>query len=146
MPLRRITALVSSQLKRDAAWHQLGKLTDPALRILTELALAADQHGIPIDYQRRRALAAGGTLIDDGTWAAIARATGTRTGRGSRTGHARRYLYELITGCSLHTAPPPYQLAAQPEAGLHHGCAEEVRPRARHPGPATRGGRTAGRG
>jgi hypothetical protein len=120
MPLRRITALVSSQLKRDAAWHQLGKLTDPALRILTELALAVDQHDIPIDYQRRRALAAGSTLIDDGTWAAIARATGTRTGRGSRTGHARRYLYELITGCSLHTAPPPYQLDAQP-AGIEYG-------------------------
>lgn len=120
MPLRRITALVSSQLKRDAAWHQLGKLTDPALRILTELALAVDQHDIPIDYQRRRALAASSTLIDDGTWATIARATGTRTGRGSRTGHARRYLYELITGCSLHTAPPPYQLDAQP-AGIEYG-------------------------
>lgn len=120
MPLRRITALVSSQLKPGAAGHHLGKLTDPALRILTELAFAADQHHIPIDYQRRRALAASSTLIDDGTWAAITRATGTRTGRGSRTGHARRYLYEQITGCSLHTAPPPYQLDAQP-AGIEYG-------------------------
>jgi hypothetical protein len=120
MPLRRITALVSSQLKREAAWHQLGKLTSPALRILTELALAIDAHDIPIDYQRRHALAAGSTLIDDGTWAAIARATGTRTGRGSRTGHARRYLYELVTGRSLHTASPPYQLDVQP-AGIEYG-------------------------
>jgi hypothetical protein len=120
MQLRHITALVSGQLKRDAAWHQLGKLTDPALRILTELAFAIDQHDIPIDYPRRHALAASSTLIDDGAWTSIARATGTRTGRGSRTGHARRYLYELITGCSLHTAPPPYQLAAQP-AGIEYG-------------------------
>jgi hypothetical protein len=120
MQFRHIATLVSGQLKRDAAWHQLGKLTDPALRILTELALAIDEHHIPIDYRRRRDLAAGSTLIDDGTWAAIARATGTRTGRGSRTGHARRYLYELITGCSLHTAPPPYQLTAQP-AGIEYG-------------------------
>lgn len=25
---------------------------------------------------------------------------------------ARRYLYELLTGCSLATAPPPYRLSA----------------------------------
>jgi hypothetical protein len=86
MQLRHITALASTQLKRHATWHQLGKLTDPALRILTELALAIDARDIPIDYRRRRDLAASSTLIDDGTWAAIARATGTRTG------HARRYL------------------------------------------------------
>ena len=118
--LRHITALASSQLKRHAAWHQLGKLTGPALRILTELALAIDAHDIPIDYRRRRELAAGSTLIDDGGWAAIARATGTRAGRGSRPGHARRYLYELITGCSLHTAPPPCQLDTR-AAGTEYG-------------------------
>lgn len=120
MQLRRITALVSGQLKRTGTLHQLGKLTTPALRILTELAFAIDEHEIPVSYGRRRELAAGSTLIDDRTWAAIARATGSRTGRSSRTGHARRYLYELITGCSLHTAPPSYQLDARP-AGTEYG-------------------------
>jgi hypothetical protein len=54
MPAGHITALVSSKLKRAAAWHQLGKLTTPALRILTELAFAIDAHDIPINYRRRR--------------------------------------------------------------------------------------------
>lgn len=120
MQARRVNALVSGQIKPNAAWHQLGKLTDPALRILTELAFALDEHDIPIDYRRRRELAASSTLIDDGTWAAIARAAGTRVGGSTRTRHARRYLYELITGCNLHTAPPPYQLAAPP-AGTEYG-------------------------
>jgi hypothetical protein len=112
MQVRHITALVSSQLKPDTAWHQLGKLTAPALRILTELAFAIDTHDIPIDYQRRRDLAASSTLIDESTWATITRTTSTPA-RGARIEHARRYLYDLITGCSLRTAPPPYQLTGK---------------------------------
>jgi hypothetical protein len=112
MQVRHITALVSSQLKPDAAWHQLGKLTTPALRILTELAFAIDARDIPIDYQRRRDLAATSTLIDQGTWATITRTTSTPA-RGARIEHARRYLYDLITGCSLRTAPPPCQLTGK---------------------------------
>lgn len=27
---------------------------------------------------------------------------------------ARRYLYELLTGCGLVTAPPPYRLSPHP--------------------------------
>ena len=111
MPLNHITALVSGRLKRHVAGYHLGKLTDPALRILTELALALDQRDIPIDYQRRRDLAAGTTLIDDRTWATIARAPDDAAR--PPPGHARRYLYELLTGCGLHTAPPPYQLTRQ---------------------------------
>jgi hypothetical protein len=109
MPLRRITALVSTQLKRDAAWHQLRKLTGPALRILTELALAVDARDIPTDYQRRRALAASSTLIDDGTWAAIARATGTRTGR---LPHRARPPLPLRAGHRLQPAHRPAVLPA----------------------------------
>jgi hypothetical protein len=110
MPLNQITALVSGQLKRHVAGYQLGKLTDPALRILTELAFALDTGDIPIDYQRRRDLAVSTTLINSPDWNTIARDAGMRV---SHPGHARRYLYELLTGCSPHTAPPPYQLTGK---------------------------------
>lgn len=110
MPLNQITTLVSGQLKRHVAGYQLAKLSDPALRILTELAFALDTHDIPIDYQRRRDLAASTTLIDNPAWNTIARDAGMRV---SHPGHARRYLYELLTGCGLHTAPPPYQLTSK---------------------------------
>jgi hypothetical protein len=115
MPLAQITALVSGQPKRHVAGYQMGKLPGPAaLRILTELAFALDDHDIPVNYQRRRDLAAGTTLIDDTTWTTIAGDAGIH---GSRPGHARCYLYELLTGCSLRTAPPPYRLATSRHAG-----------------------------
>jgi hypothetical protein len=107
MPLNQITTLVSGQLKRHVAGYQLSKLTDAALRILTELAVALDASDIPIDYQRRRDLATSTTLISIPAWNTITRDAGMRI---SHPGHARRYLYELLTGCNLHTAPPPYQL------------------------------------
>jgi hypothetical protein len=97
LPLNQITALVSGQLKRHVAGYQMGKLTGPAaVRILTELAFALDARDIPVNYQRRRDLATSTTLIDDTTWIRIARDAGMRA---SRAGHARRYLYELLTGC-----------------------------------------------
>ena len=65
MPLNQVTAMVSGQLRRHVAGYQLSKLTAGALRMLTELAFAIDDHGIPIDYRRRRDLAAGTMLIDD---------------------------------------------------------------------------------
>jgi molybdenum-dependent DNA-binding transcriptional regulator ModE len=119
MPLRQITALVSGQLKRHIANYHMGKLTEghAALRILTELAFALDAHEIPISYQRRRDLAASTTLIDDATWTAMARGAGMRA---SRPRHARRYLYELLTGCSLRTAPPPYQLTSADAQARYH--------------------------
>ena len=119
LPLRQITALVSAQLKRHIANYHMGKLTEgpAALRILTELAFAVDAHDIPINYQRRRDLAASTTLIDDPTWTAMARDAGMRA---SRPGHARRYLYELLTGCSLRTAPPPYQITSAGSQGSYH--------------------------
>ena len=78
------------------------------LRILTELAYAIDDRGIPIDYRRRRDLAASTTLIDDDAWARMTREAGMRL---APAASARRYLYELLTGCGLVTAPPPYRLS-----------------------------------
>jgi hypothetical protein len=33
---------------------------------------------------------------------------------------ARRYLYELLTGCALATAPPPYRLSAGSLGSYNH--------------------------
>jgi hypothetical protein len=82
------------------------------LRILTELAFAIDDHQIPIDYARRRQLTATTELISDHAWKTI-----TSSHPGQRAGHARRYLYELITGSNPSTAPAPYR---PPSSDSHH--------------------------
>ena len=109
MPLNQVTAMVSGQLRRLVTGYHMSKLTGSALRILTELALAIDDHAIPIDYRRRRDLAAGAALIDEDAWARMTREAGMRA---APAASARRYLYELVTGCALSTAPPPYRLSA----------------------------------
>jgi hypothetical protein len=116
MPLSQITTMVSGQLRRHITGYHLGKLTAGALRILTELAFAIDTHNIPVSYQRRRDLTARSTLIDQATWTTMTRAAGMRT---APTAHARRYLYELLTGCALSTAPPPYRLASDSHGRYH---------------------------
>ena len=116
MPLNQITTMVSSQLRRHITGYHMSKLTDSALRILTELAFAIDDCGIPIDYRRRRDLAVGTTLIDDDAWARMTRGAGMRL---VPAASARRYLYELLTGCSLGTAPPPYRLSARSHASYN---------------------------
>jgi hypothetical protein len=109
MPLNQVTAMVSGQLRRHITGYHMSKLTDSALRILTELALAIDICAIPIDYRRRRDLAASTTLLGDDAWAKMTRQAGMRLGPAAS---ARRYLYELLTGCGLATAPAPYRLSA----------------------------------
>ena len=109
MPLNQITKMVGGQLRRHVTGYHMSKLTTEALRILTEFAFAIDDHGIPIDYRRRRDLAAATTLIDDDAWARMTREAGMRL---ASVASARRYLYELLTGCALATAPSPYRLSA----------------------------------
>jgi Bacterial regulatory helix-turn-helix protein, lysR family/TniQ len=108
MPLSQITAMVGGQLRRHVTGYHMSKLTPGALRILTELAFAIDDRGIPVDYRRRRDLAASTTLIDDATWARMTREAGMRL---VPAASARRYLYEMLTGCAMATAPPPYRLS-----------------------------------
>jgi hypothetical protein len=111
MPLNQVTTLAGGQLRRHVTGYHLGKLTagPETLRVLTELAFAIDAHDIPVSYRRRRDLAVSTTLIDEATWTAMIREAGTRM---APTGNARRYLYELLTGCSLGAAQPPYRLTS----------------------------------
>ncbi|WP_125777999.1 TniQ family protein [Antribacter gilvus] len=107
-----ITALVNPAIQATTVAHHMVRLLNQptgttALRVLTELAFAIDDHDIPIDYAHRRRLFAGTRLIDDDTWQRVAP---TRTGRGQHTRNADRYLYELLTGGHLAIAAPPHQL------------------------------------
>jgi ribosomal protein L37AE/L43A len=115
LPLGQLTTLLPHQPGLEAVGHQLRRLatlpnTDTVLRILTELALALDRHPIPIDYTRRRRLTAETTLLDRPTWHALCAGSGLHVGRHRRLDLARCYLYELLTGGSLTTAPAPYRL------------------------------------
>ena len=50
----------------------------------------------------------------------MVRDAGLRAGHARRARNARRYLYELLSGCSLRTAPPPYQITtASAQAGYN---------------------------
>lgn len=115
LPYNKITKLLPHQPTPHHVTHQLRRLAatpggSTALRILTELGLALDRHELPIDYQRRRRVAATTELIDKPTWNKLSRACGLHVGRERRLDHARRYLYELITGGNLTTAPTTYRL------------------------------------
>lgn len=116
LTLKQLAAMLPTSLEATSVGHQLRRLAETpngtrALRLLTELALALDEHPVPIDYPRRRALAATSDLIDQASWQRYCRDAGLRPGYTRRLDHARRYLYELLTGGSLAYAPPAYALA-----------------------------------
>ena len=113
----QIITLVNPAISAATVAHHMARLLDlptgtTALRILTELAFAIDDHDIPIDYAQRRRLVTGNELIDDDTWNNIARTRigRPRIGRGQLTANARRYLYELLTAGNLYIAPPPHRV------------------------------------
>lgn len=113
--LGQFAAMLPTRLQATSVGHQLRRLAETpngttALRVLTELALALDEHPVPIDYPRRRALATATELIDAATWQRYCRHAQLRPGQARRLTHVRRYLYELLTGDSLAHAPQPYQL------------------------------------
>jgi hypothetical protein len=116
LTLKQLAAILPTRLDATCVGHQLRRLNETlngsrAVRVLTELALALDEHPVPIDYPRRRALAATSELIDQASWQRYCRDAGLRPGYTRRLAYARRYLYELLTGGSLAYAPRPYQLA-----------------------------------
>ncbi|MDX8143284.1 TniQ family protein [Lentzea sp. BCCO 10_0061] len=129
LQLKELTPLLPHQPEPAHVTHQLRRLTaitrgDAALRILTELGLALDQHDIPIDYARRRHLVADIDLIDKPTWTRYCRDAGLRSGGQRRLGLARRYLYELLTAGNLAAAPEPYRLPeGAPRADFVEFCA-----------------------
>lgn len=125
LPLMHVAALVGQAVQPATVAFHLRKLlqvtkTAVPLQILTELAFAIDTHDLPIDYARRRRIVAGTELIDARTWAGLARGADTRSGGARRVSFARSYLYELLTGGSLHLAPAPYRIGSGFERIEYH--------------------------
>lgn len=123
--LKEIAALVGHRVQAATVAFHLRKLlqvtnTAVPLRILTELAFALDTHDLPIDYTRRRRIVTGTELIDAGTWRSLARSADTRSGGARRARFARSYLYELLTGGSLHLAPAAYRIGSGFERIEYH--------------------------
>jgi hypothetical protein len=113
--LAAATALISAQISHHNVQHQMRILAKTpggatALRILTELSMAIDRHDLPINYARRRHLAATTDLIDAATWRRLAHQFHHFKGSRRRLEFARRYLYELLTAGNLAIAPHPYTL------------------------------------
>ena len=123
--LKDIAALVGERVQPAGVAFHLRKLLQftersAPLQILTELAFAIDTHDIPVDYARRRHIAAGAQLIDSHTWARFAQKADARSGGARRVRFARHYLYELLTGNNLHLAPAPYRIEGSFERIEYH--------------------------
>lgn len=69
---------------------------------LCELADNLDQHGSPINYERRRTLITPEDTLTDEQWRRICRATRTHPGLGRRFLDAQRYLLTRLTSSDLN--------------------------------------------
>jgi hypothetical protein len=124
LTLDQIASLAGGHLSGEAVETHMTILAKTrngrtALRIITELALALDQHPVPIDYRRRRQLAATTDLIDMTSWRQLTRRCHHVSGANRRLRYARRYLYEVLTAGSLSIAPAPYTLRAPARDDYH---------------------------
>ncbi|MEU7448845.1 TniQ family protein [Streptomyces diastaticus] len=77
----------------------------PLLAALTQLADALDDHGSPIDYQRRRSLADTGLAIDRPAYRQLAAQNGWRTPTDLSLDALDRYLRAMWTGTFTDTDP-----------------------------------------
>ena len=93
-------APVLLRAERDPRWPA-------SLTALTRLAAHLDQHGTPVDYQRRRLLGYD-NLLPDTDWIQICRNTGAIPGQQSRALTARRWLFERISGTPAELAPAAF--------------------------------------
>jgi DNA-binding MarR family transcriptional regulator len=89
------------------------------LRALTQLAESVDRHRTPIDYARRRHLAAAEPLIDRTQWDTICEEAGVPTGGQAKLTNAQRWIWETLTGGLLSDAPGGLELVDHSILGFH---------------------------
>ncbi len=89
-------------------------------RALTQLSDGLLAHGSPIDYQRRRRLAATATLIDAAGWDRICAQAGVRTGGPRKLRCARLWIWETVTGGLLEHAPDGVRPCDSQQLGNYH--------------------------
>lgn len=103
---------------RWAAPQHLAQLGhDTVFAALCELADNFDQHGSPINYERRRTLITPETLTDE-QWRRICRATRTHPGLGRRFLDAQRYLLTRLTGSDLNDPDHPLKFNSANDRGV----------------------------
>jgi len=91
------------------------------LRALTQLSDGLLDHGSPIDYQRRRELAATTMLMDTPSWDRICAQAGMVTGGPRKLRCARLWIWETLTGGLIEHAPEGVRPSeAQHLASYHH--------------------------
>ncbi|MFE1836474.1 TniQ family protein [Streptomyces sviceus] len=95
------------------------------LTALCSLAVHLDEHGSPIDYERRRTAVPPAPLTED-TWRQMCFTTGCQPGdrinakaHTPRYVHAQRYLYQLLTGADLHDPRYPLSLKNNTDRGRY---------------------------
>ncbi len=108
-----------------ASWTVLRKLAATEhgymiLRALTQLSDGLLAHGSPIDYQRRRRIAATATLIDPASWDRICAQAGVRTGGPRKLRCARLWIWETMTGGLLEHAPDGVRPNGPQQLGNYH--------------------------
>lgn len=126
---RNQSTLAAHLHERHAVRHRmgsviLGRLVEQCgtgvLIALCRVADYLDEHGVPIDYQRRRALITA-DLLTEQQWKDLCRDTMTHPGKGEERGGparrlqvARRYMFQLLTGADLSS--PAHKLAYRDSA------------------------------
>jgi len=102
-PPRQLTANLPTQRPLRIA-ATLRSLADqghqPVFAAICHLARYLDEHGSPIDYQRRRVTVAPAT-ITTGDWQELCYQLGAHPGQARRLLDAQRYLYQLLTAADL---------------------------------------------
>jgi hypothetical protein len=108
--LREIAALIGIDerglhcLKQTLQeWHR--RTEGVSTHTLIELARTLRAEPPPIDYERRRRLAAASPLIEPSDWTAMASRLGLNGGDGYRLGAARAWLWACLTGERIADAP-----------------------------------------
>ena len=93
---------------------------------LCELTDELDTEGSPIDYERRRALAAEIMLLDAEAWGSMCRAGHTPTGTTARLSQARLSLWQTLTGGLPEQAPLTLRMGSSGELWRYHQFAFRV--------------------
>ncbi len=127
---KRSFAAVLSNWTSDATLSRasatvLGKLVatehgDTILRALTQLSDGLLAHGSPIDYQRRRQLAATATLMDAADWDRICAQAGMATGGARKLRCARLWTWETVTAGLLEHAPDSIRPSEPEHIATYH--------------------------
>jgi molybdenum-dependent DNA-binding transcriptional regulator ModE len=112
VPSVQMLSYVSRLLARD-------EHGDLILRCLTELSDRLRSEGCPIDYARRRRIAAGTSLLDGAEWDRICAVAGTPTGAERKLRYARLRIYETLTGGDPRHAPPGIRVVGQDTSSYH---------------------------